>query len=641
MRYDHDMKRYVLLIAVVLVAVQASAATVSVDASEARRGIFHTSVTIQSKSGPFTFVYPKWIPGEHTPTGPLMQMVGLHVRAGGREIPWSRDLVDMFAFHVDVPPGADAIEVAFDYLSPSSTFGAGYGESANATQNLLLLLFNHVIVYPADVRSDDVQFTASARLPSGWKFDTALPIAKQDGDRIDFAPVSLTTLVDSPVMAGAYMRIVPVGDDGREHVTITADSAQALAMNDARIGNVRNLVAEADALFGARHYRSYTWLVTLSDLIEPQGLEHHECTDIRYGERGLTDADAAARSITILSHEFVHSWNGKYRRPAGLATPNYQDPMHGDLLWVYEGMTRYLGDFVLSARSGMRTPADDREFIAWVAGNQERNRPGRNWRPLADTAVAVSSIAVAPGEDVPARRGLDYYDESGLIWLEADSIIRAASGGKKSMDDFAKLFFGPPSSAPMVKPYTLDDVVSALNAVAPHDWRAFLDERIYRVAPHPPLTDGSGWRLVWSDAPNWYAALRERTGKLIDASFTLGMWVKNDGTIADVVDGSPASAAGLMPKMKITSVNGRKFDGDVLREEIRAKAPIDVFVEQGSFAGKFRVNYSGGERFPHLQRIDGKPDFLTDIMRPHAPPRPLRAGAAPPSPSPTARASSH
>jgi len=633
------MKRLLLALAAGLAALSSFAATIHVDASEARRGLFHTYITIPAKSGLFTFVYPKWIPGEHTPTGPLMQMAGLHVRAGGREIPWSRDAVDMFAFHVDVPAGADAIDIAFDYLSPSSTFGAGYGESANATQNLLLLLFNHVVVYPANTRSDDVNFTASVRLPSGWKFDTALQIAKRDGDRIDFAPVSLTTLVDSPLVAGAFLRTVPVADDGREHITITADSAQALAMTDARIGNVRNLVAEADALFGARHYRGYTWLVTLSDLIEPQGLEHHECTDIRYGEHGLTDPDATARSITILSHEFVHSWNGKYRRPAGLATPNYQDPMHGDLLWVYEGMTRYLGDFVLTARSGMRTPAEDREFIAWVAGNQERNRPGRNWRPLVDTATAVSSISTAPGEDVPYRRGLDYYDESGLIWLEADTIIRARSGGKKSMDDFAKLFFGPPSSAPMVKPYTRDDVVNALNAIAPNDWGAFLDERVYRVAPHPPSIEATGWRLAWSDEPNTYGALRERTGKQIDASFSLGMWVKNDGTIADVVYGSPASLAGLTPKMKITAVNGRKFDGDVLREEIRAKQPIDVFVEQGSFAGKFHIDYSGGERFPHLVRTDA-PDVLSDIMRSRAP-QPLRAGAAPPSPSPTAPASWH
>jgi predicted metalloprotease with PDZ domain len=614
------MKRVLVVVAVLFAACSAFAATVTVDATEARRGLFHTSVNIPLKSGPATFVYPKWIPGEHTPTGPVMQMMGLHVRAGGAELAWRRDLVDMFAFHVEVPAGVEAVDVAFDYVSPSSTFAAGYGESANATQNLLLLLFNHVVVYPAGVRSDDLQFRASVRLPAGWKFDTALPVEKQDGDRVDFAPVSLTTLVDSPLVAGAFQRIVPIADDGREHLTITADSSGALAASDARIANVRNLVAEADALFGARHYRGYRWLVTLSDLIEPQGLEHHESTDIRYGEQAFTDADQSARLITILSHEFVHSWNGKYRRPAGLATPSYQEPMLGELLWVYEGMTRYLGDVVLSARSGMRTAEEDREFLAWVAGNQERNRPGRLWRPLADTAVAVSSISSAPSEDVPYRRSLDYYDESGLIWLDADAVMRAKSGGKKSMDDFARSFFGPPSSAPMLKPYTLDDVVAVLNAVVPYDWRTFLDERVYRIAARPPLAalEATGWRLVYNDTPNSYAALRERTNKTTDASFSLGLWVKGDGTVSDVVYGSPASLAGLVPKMKITAVNGRKFDAGALREEIRAAKPIDVFVEQGSWAGRLHIDYSGGERFPHLQRIEGTADVLSEIMRPHA-----------------------
>ncbi|HSP15250.1 MAG TPA: M61 family peptidase [Thermoanaerobaculia bacterium] len=612
------MKR--LLCIALFVAQAALAQTVFVDATDARRGVFHTHLTLPAKSGPMTLVYPKWIPGEHMPTGPLMQMAGLHVRAGDREITWSRDGADMFAFHVEVPAGANAIDIDFDYLSPSSTFAGGYGESANATQNLLLILFNHVVLYPAGIPTDQLTYRASVRLPAGWKFDTALPVSAQTAERIDFVPVSLTTLVDSPVVAGAFLRTVPIADDGREHITITADSAPALAMTDARIANIRNLVAETDALFGARHYRGYRWLVTLSDLIEPQGLEHHESTDIRQVERGLTDPDQAARTITILSHEFVHSWNGKYRRPAGLATPDYQAPMLGELLFVYEGMTRYLGDLVLSARSGMRTPEEDRDYAAWVSANQDVNRPGRTWRPLVDTAVTVQSIGMAPNEEVPYRRALDYYDESMLVWLDVDTTIRAKSGGKKSLDDFAKIFFGGATAAPNVKAYTLDDVAAALNQVVPNDWRAFIESRVYRVNVHPPLgaLEASGWRLVYNETPNWYLSLRERTGKLVDASFSLGLWVKNDGTISDVVYGSPAYRAGLVPGMKITSVNGRKFDGDVLREELRAKTPLNVGVEQASFAGTFRIDSSGGERFPHLERIAGTPDLLSDIMRPHA-----------------------
>ncbi len=608
------MKRICFLL---LVATSAFGQTVFVDATDARRGVFHSHLTIPAKPGAMTLVYPKWMPGEHMPTGPLMQMAGLHVRAGGNEIPWTRDKVDMFAFHVNVPAGASTLEVDFDYLSPSATFGGGYGESANATQNLLLILFNHHVVYTAGTPTDQLTYHASVRLPAGWKFDTALPISAQNGDRVDFAPVSLTTLVDSPIAAGKFTRSIPVGDE--QHIFLTADSAAALDMHEAWIEKVRKLVRECDALFGARHYRSYTWLVTLSDIVEMQGLEHHESTDIRGPEHGLTDADWAERVITILSHEFVHSWNGKYRRPAGLATPDYQAPMAGELLWVYEGMTRYLGDFVLSARSLMRTTDEDLEYAAWVSANQDRNRPGRNWRPLADTAVAVQSIGMAPSEEVPYRRALDYYDESMLLWLDADSTIRSLSGGKKSLDDFAKVFFGGVSAAPSVKPYTLDDVVAALNAVAPYDWRAFLDQRVYRVAPHPPLgaLEATGWRLVYNDTSNWYQTLRERTTKQTDLSFSLGMWVKGDGTIADTVHGGPAFAAGLMPGMKINAVNGRKYGADVLHEEIRAKKPLELSVEQGSFAGTFRIDYAEGERYPHLERIEGKADILTDILRPH------------------------
>src|SRR5438094_418481 len=261
------MKRLFFLL---LIVPCAFAQTVFVDATDARRGVFHSHVTLPVKSGPMTFVYPKWIPGEHTPTGPLMQLAGLHVRAGGAEIPWSRDRVEVFEFHVHVPEGVQSIDVDFDYLSPSSTFGAGYGESANATQNLLLILFNHIIVYPSAAPTDQLRYRASVRLPDGWKFDTALPVAAQNGDHIDFAPVSLTTLVDSPIVAGAFMRTIPITDTA--HVTVTADSSSALAMSDARIAQMRNLVAETDALFGARHYRTYRWLVTLSDLVEIQGL---------------------------------------------------------------------------------------------------------------------------------------------------------------------------------------------------------------------------------------------------------------------------------------------------------------------------------------------------------------------------------
>jgi len=606
-----------LLLALALFAGSLHAATVAVDATDARRGIFHTHVTMPAVAGPMTFVYPKWIPGEHMPTGPLMQVAGLHVRANGTELAWTRDAVEMFSFRVDVPQGANAIDVDFDYVSPSMTFGGGYGESANATQHLLELPWNHVVVYPSGVASDRIEYRASLRLPAGWEFDTALPIEKQDGQNISFAPVSLTTLIDSTLIAGEYMRIIPIAEDGKIHLSLAADSAQALALSDERIAQVRNLVGETDALFGARHYRTYRWLVGLSDMLETQGLEHHESSDNRAPERAYSDPANVARYITTLSHEFVHSWNGKFRRPAGLATPDYQTPMRGELLWVYEGMTRYLGDIILTARSGIRTPEEDRDFIAHIAATLDRNRPGRAWRPLVDTAVNVQTIGTAPNEGVPYRRALDYYDESGLIWLEADTIIRAKTNGAKTFDDFCHAFFGPPSGAPMVKPYTIDDVVAALNSVVANDWRAFLEQRVYRVNERAPLggVEAAGWRLIFNDKPNVYTALRERTSKVNDVSFSLGFWAKDDGTITDVVYGSPAFAAGLMPGMKIRSIDGRKFSADVLLEELRGRKPLDVDLEQGTSSLTAKIDYSGGERYAHLERIEGKPDVLSDIMR--------------------------
>ena len=594
------MKRLLFLF---LFAHAALGQTVFVDATDARRGVFHSHVTLPAKSGPMTFVYPKWIPGEHTPTGPLMQMAGLHVRAGGAEIAWTRDRVDMFAFHIDVPANAQSIDVDFDYLSPSSTFGAGYGESANATRNLLLILFNHIAVYPAGIPSDQITYRASVRLPASWKFDTALPIASQTPERVDFAPVSLTTLVDSPIVAGVYQRTIPITDTNR--VTITADSNSALAMSDARIGQLRNLVAETDALFGARHYRTYRWLVTLSDLVEIQGLEHHESTDIRQVERGLTDADQTARTITILSER---------PRTARVVLPRpeyFPDPFRGTAEDASRMLDRVCGYMDIDPGT------------VELSFYQDRNRPGRNWRPLVDTGVDVSTISAAPGEEVPYRRGLDYYDESLLVWLDVDMAIRAKSSGTKSLDDFAKVFFGAPSTAPMVKPYTLEDVVSALNRVVLNDWRAFLDARVYRITAHPPLgaLEASGWRLVYNATPNWYQSLRERFTKTTDESFSIGMWIKQDGTIADVVYGAPAYAAGLMPGMKITAINGRKYGSDVLREEISAKKPLDLSVEQGTFAGTFHVDERDGERFPHLERIAGAPDMLGDILRAHSTPR--------------------
>ena len=580
--------------------------TVAVDARDARRGVFHSAVTMPAAPGPMRFVYPKWIPGEHSPSGPIAQVMGLRVTSAGQTLTWRRDPVDMFAFDVDVPKGATSIEVDFDYISPPVGYASGYGETPNHTQHLLDLPWNHVVVYPAGQRTDAIQVNASVALPEGWKSDTALTTG----------PVSLTTLVDSPLIAGEYFRSIPLAPDTK--ISLVADSEAALTLPNERIAQLTKLVNEADALFGARHYRKYTWLLTLSDVVETQGLEHHESSDNRAVEKGLTDSDLQTLTMSTLSHEFVHSWNGKYRRPAGLATPDYQQPMLGELLWVYEGMTRYLGNFVLTSRSGLFTPDFAREYTAFVAANLDRNRVGRNWRPLVDTAVSVQTIGEAPYAWTAYRRGLDYYDEMLLVWLDADTTIRQKTNGAKSLDDFTHAFHGAPSSAPMVKPYTFDDVVATLNSITPNDWATFLRDRIYKITPHPPLgaLEAAGWRLAYSDQPNAYVKAREHSSKRVDVTFSLGILFHDDGKIDDLTPGTPAALAGLTPGMQVTSINGRKWSADALHEEIAAKKPIDVIAGFGEHVGTYHIDYRGGEQFPHLQRIEGKPDVLSEIMAP-------------------------
>jgi predicted metalloprotease with PDZ domain len=598
--------------------------TVSVDATDAMRGLFHSTVTMPAPEGTVTFHYPKWVPGEHTPTGPIMQVAGLRVAVAGKPLAWRRDPVDVFSFHVDLPTAVESLEISFDYLSAASTFAAGYGESANATSEILDLPWNHVVMYPAGTPADQVHVRASLRLPAGWSFDTALPLEKRDGDLLTFAPVTLVTFIDSPLIAGKHYR--KIDTERGTYVAIVADSEAALALPETRVDQLKRLVREADALFGARHYHSYRWLVTLSDAVEWQGLEHHESSDNRFSERSFLDATLLQRTIPVLAHEYTHSWNGKFRRPAGLATDDYQKPMQGELLWVYEGMTRFIGDFLLTSRSGMRDPEQVREWVAWVAANLEYNRPGRATRPLADTAVGVQVLSGAPVEWTAYRRALDYYDESLFIWLDADTLIRSKTNGQKSMDDFAKAFFGPPPLAAdetaVAAPYTLDRLIATLNSIAPNDWRGFLKQRVYDVAPHAPLAglERAGWRLTITDQPNGYGSVRERATSSLDLSLSLGLWTKNDGTITDVVFGGPALDAGLAPGMKILALNGRKWSTDVAQDEVTASKtttdPMEIIAEQAAHLRVFRVHYHGGARYAHLVRIPDTPDVLSTIIAP-------------------------
>ncbi|HJY85504.1 MAG TPA: hypothetical protein VKE24_01590 [Candidatus Acidoferrales bacterium] len=606
----------------------APAIRIAVDLREAPRRIFHALLVIPATPGPLTLVYPQWIPGEHAPGGPLADLAGLKFSAAGKPRAWRRDNVDIYAFHLEVPAGADSVKVTLDFLSPTHT--GAFSASPAATAQLAVLNWNLVLLYPQGRKSDDVTFQASLRLPAGWKFGTALPVARQSAEGIEFEPVSLTTLVDSPVISGAHFRAIPLspGEAPAHTLDLAGDSESAVAISPELVARYRQLVAEAGALFGARHYRHYDFLLSLSDHLRPFGLEHHESSDNRATERALHDPDTYNLFAGLLPHEFVHSWNGKYRRPAGLATPDYQQPMRDELLWVYEGLTQYLGD-VLTARSGLRNPEAHREHLAWVAAYLD-HWPGRTWRPLEDTAVAAPVLYGSRRAWSSWRRSVDFYDESLLIWLEADTIIRRESRGQRSLDDFCHRFHGGSSGAPTVVTYTFDDVVAAMNQVQPYDWQSFFRKRLDSTGPRAPLggIENSGWRLVYTDVMNHYLRSTEGASNLMDVRFSLGLILqneetdKNDGTVLDVIPDSPAGEAGMGPGMKIIAVNGRAWSPAILREAIRAAKgttePIALLVENAEEMSTYRIGYHDGERYPHLERDTSRPDLLEQIVRSRA-----------------------
>jgi len=387
---------------------------------------------------------------------------------------------------------------------------------------------------------------------------------------------------------------------------------------------MRHVVHEAEALFGARHYASYVWLVGLGDSFTNNGVEHHESTDIRLPESLYTKAEFMQRWASIFAHEYVHSWNGKYRRPDGLTRSNFQEPLEDDLLWVYEGMTRYLGDFVLRGRAGFGSPEFMRDYLAFIAAQQDRLRPGRAWRSLADSAVGVPAFGEAPDEWIGERRGLDYYPEGALIWLEADTLIRTRSGGKRSFDDFCRSFFGGTDSAPAVRAYSRADIVTALNAVEAYDWDTFRRARVEQVQPHAPLggITAGGWTLVQNDQANPYLDAVAKVTKSNDFSHSLGFWAKDDGKVVDVVHGTPAFAAGLAPATKLIAIGGRKWSEDAAKEVIIAAehntVPIELIVESGDIVRTLRVDWHGGLAYPHLTRNAKQVDLLSRIITPRS-----------------------
>jgi predicted metalloprotease with PDZ domain len=584
----------------------------TVDAIGTQQKLLRVSETIPVSAGKLTLYYPKWIPGEHGPDGPIASLTGLKFSGVGKTIPWVRDTLDVFTFHLDIPAGVKNLDASFDVIEPQ-----GY----SATDKLMVLEWNTVVLYSAGTPAQQQIFEAKLKLPEGWKFGTSLPVSKQAGNQVAFKPISLDMLVDSPVIAGQYYRaidITPAGEAIHHELDMVADSEAALNISADNQKQMVNLVAESGKLFGARHYRDYHFLLTLSDHVAHFGLEHHESNDSRLGERALLGPGAGMSLGSLLAHEFVHSWNGKYRRPASLTVPYYEQPMETELLWGYEGLTDYLGP-LLAARSGLWTKEQYQEQMATIAGALGPGRPGRTWRPLLDTAIGEPGVS-GRGGWFTWRRGTDYYDEGDLLWLEVATIIHRESKGAKSIDDFCHSFHGGANNGPEVKTYTFEQLTSALNAIAPYDWAGFFKARLESTSADAPVSgiENSGWKVVMNEKPPRSPERRGGAGY----TYSLGLQISADGTVSDAIVGGPAFQAGIAPGMKVIGVNSRVFTADVLADAVKAasasKEPISLQVVSDDYIHTFNVNYHGGPQYPHLVRIEDKPDYLDELIKSQA-----------------------
>jgi predicted metalloprotease with PDZ domain len=606
-------------------AIQAAPITLAVDLTDAPRKILHAVETMPVQPGAMTIMYPEWIPGEHAPDGPVVDQAGFIITTqAGERVKWERDPVNMYAYHITVPAGTTQLNMKMDFLATAAAEGFSAGASTSA--NLALLSWNELVVYPAGMNAADVMVTPSLKVPEGWKFGTALEATSPVGESTSFKTVSLEQLVDSPVLAGRYFREIPLATDvtPKHFLDLAGDGPEDVELSQEHIDDFSRLVRETGALYKSRHYHSYHFLVTLSDQVAHFGLEHHQSSDDRVGEKTFTDDNTFIEAGLLLPHEFTHSWNGKYRRPAGLATPNYQEPMKGDLLWVYEGLTEYLGD-VLASRCGIWPAAVYRDRLATIAGYLNDVRPGRTWRDLQDTATAAQLLYFASGGYDNWRRDTDYYDEGELLWLEVDLTIREKTNGKKSLNDFAAAFEGlGGNTAPKVVPYTFEDIVKALNAVVPNDWAGFLRTRLDSNEFHAPEMNGidalSGYKLTYTSKPNYWSQLIESQHNFIDTRWSLGMSVGTDGKVNDVIVGGLADKAGFGPGMQIIAVDGRAFAPLLLRQEIQKAAgngpAIEFIVENTNYFKIIRMDYHGGERYPQLERVQGTPTRLDDILQP-------------------------
>jgi predicted metalloprotease with PDZ domain len=584
-----------------------------VDATDVARGIFHVRQTIPvANPGKLTLLYPQWLPGKHAPRGAIAELAGFKASAGGKPLVWTRQPTDVYAFDIDVPEGAKSIDVAFDFLSPTRTSEG----RVVVTPAMMNLQWEQVSLYPAGYFTRDIPVQLDVTLPQGWTGAAALDGLKASGNRYSYAPTSYETLIDSPMFAGKYFRKWDLGHNVT--LNVVADEAQYLEAKPGQIATHAALVSEAVALFGIRHFDRYEFLLALTDELGGIGLEHHRSSENSSKTDYFTKWGEGEVLRGLLPHEFTHSWNGKYRRPAKLWTPDYRTPMQGNLLWVYEGQTSFW-DIVLAARSGMQSK--DMALAQWATSAAKYSeQPGRIWRSVEDTTLDPVIAARKPRPFPSWSRSEDYYSEASLVWLDADMLIRTATNNKKSLDDFAKSFFGGREGDWGEVAYDFDDVVAALNAVHPYDWATFLHQRLQTPGQPAPVAgiERAGYKLVWRDKPNAYDEGRMKISKGYDLTHSLGLTIDKDGVAGGILWDGPAFRADIVNGTKIVAVDGVSYSKDRIEAAIKAaadgKTPVRLLVERGGRYRDVEIDYHGGLRWPWLEKTGTGPDWFERLF---------------------------
>ena len=588
---------------------------IEVDATNLAQRIFRVKQTIPAQAGPLTLLYPMWVPGGHSPKNSIDKIAGITFKANGQTLDWKRDTLDVAAFHIGVPAGVTEITAEFDFLTPTS----GSQGRVVMTPNMLNLQFLSAALYPAGYYAHQIMYDARVTYPAGWTAFTALHEDARSGNTVDYKDVPFDILVDSPVYAGRYTKnidLTPAGSKVSVKLGVVADAARFLETKPEQVKLHKAMVEQAVKLYGAQHYDHYQFLFSLSGQMGGNGLEHQRSSENGVGTDYFTGWNEKKGFTDLLAHEYTHSWNGKYRRGADLWVPNFNVPMQDSLLWVYEGQTQYWGN-VLAARSGMRPLPASIDALALVAATYADNRPGLGWRTVQDTTNDPIIATRAPRAYRNYQLSEDYYSAGQMIWLEADALIRAKTGNKKSLDDFARGFFGVNNGEWEVQnTYKFEDVVSTLNGVYAYDWATFLRTRLDGKIGLTGGIEASGWKLVYKDTPSAYAKGNTRGGA--DFVYSLGLSIDKEGGIGDVRWDSPAFNAGIGSGTTLVAVNGQAYDADVLEGAVKAAkdgtAPIELMLKEFDRYRTVKIDYHGGLRYPHLERIEGKPDYLTPIF---------------------------